>query len=1036
MKKSFLLLISLIVSIVAMGGPLTPDEARQNVAKFMNPRRAAAVTQHPEALKLVSTNHYKINDRELVPSLYVFNVAGGQGYVIAAADDRIPAVLGYSDKGNINPDKMPENMRAWLKSYSDQMEYLNRHPEAAAPRRTVTGGAIEPLLGPIEWDQGTPYNDLCPIDGDVNSLTGCVATAMAQIMYFWKYPATTTDSIPGYITIEKKIPVSTIPAKTPIDWDNMLPQYKGNETDAQKQAVANLMLLCGTSVQMNYTKDFSGAWGGNVATALRAYFDYDPATIFEKHDYIRAAVWNQRVYDELKAGRPVYYDGDSSGSGHAFVVDGYGGDDYFHVNWGWGGASNDYFLLSILDSHNNSGSGATQSSDGYSFGQGAIFGIQPNTGIVPPTNTVLTTTGCDILDSAVVVRSGINQDFVFRIGIAFNNHTQDAYELDLGLGVFNTDGTLYGVIDGPSGLLKPTYGFFDTKDCPFTIALGTNWESMEFIALPIYKFRNTEQWMLPRCSDIYYVHGVFKGDTLRLTQNVFGLTGTLAATGKKEVGSPLTVSAKIANNGSFYLGQIYFVVDGKMVGGRHFDLDPGDSTTVDFSFIPEKTGKSSVSVCTRKMNQEGLYDYTPFITDSITVDSAAAANLTLSHVVENAEGRIVKENVIKMKIRAKNNGTGVYDNNIRIQVYKDRRDGTGYFNLIKETSKGVQIEAGGSVDVDFTFDNLEDNKYLFIYSYLSGGSWKDVKSPVYTVQTREPDPVPVLSTVSQTINAVVQDGNWIVKSDTAYISVKVKNTGKIDYDDNIIVKLYQLTSATGGPFIAQTQTNIKLAVGADTTVVMQFTELQDSATYFYWTYYVADMQQVPGSQNTPLFTVILDKPAPEETGYYLISELNSWSTTDQSYPFTKLDDGKTWQITFNAPKEKDLWLKVAPASAYDDQAGFWAHLFCAPYNGCSEPSGTMIIGDEGAWLLPTTLKAETYTMSIVPSEMTYTITYTEQSDGIQLVNGDRQGLVTIYGLNGNKIAEGNAANLQQQLKSLPKGFYIVRSGKQSAKVRN
>ena len=319
MKKSFLLLISLIASIVAMGGPLTPDEARQNVAKFMNPRRAAGVTQHPEALRLVLTKHYKINDRELAPSLYVFNVASGQGYVVAAADDRVPAVLGYSDKGSIDPNEMPENMRAWLKSYSDQMEYLNNHPDAAAPRNTVTGEAIDPLLGPIEWDQESPYNDLCPLDGNTHSLTGCVATAMAQLMYFWKYPNATTDVIPGYTSEDRGFQMPEIPAKTSIDWENMLPKYNGNETEAQKQAVANLMLLCGSSLQMNYTKDFSGAWGGSVAIALRSYFDYDLATTFELHENYRAAVWNQRVYDELKAGHPVYYDGDSSGSGHAFV---------------------------------------------------------------------------------------------------------------------------------------------------------------------------------------------------------------------------------------------------------------------------------------------------------------------------------------------------------------------------------------------------------------------------------------------------------------------------------------------------------------------------------------------------------------------------------------------------------------------------------------------------------------------------------------------------------------------------------------------
>ena len=102
MKKSFLLLITLVVSIVAMAGPVTPDEARQNVAQFMNPRRAAAVTQNPDALRLVSTSHYQVQKNTLAPSYYIFNVGKEEGYVIAAADDRVPAVLGYSNHGQID----------------------------------------------------------------------------------------------------------------------------------------------------------------------------------------------------------------------------------------------------------------------------------------------------------------------------------------------------------------------------------------------------------------------------------------------------------------------------------------------------------------------------------------------------------------------------------------------------------------------------------------------------------------------------------------------------------------------------------------------------------------------------------------------------------------------------------------------------------------------------------------------------------------------------------------------------------------------
>ena len=1027
MKKSFLLLITLIVCIAAMGSPVTPDEARQRVANFMAPRRAGAVFQKPEALNLVVTNYHKIHDNAIAPSFYVFNMADGQGYVIAAADDRVPAVLGYSDRGNIDPDNMPENMRAWLKGYSDQMEYLSSHPDAAVARRTVTGEAIAPLLDPIAWDQGSPYNDLCPMDGDTHSLTGCVATAMAQLMYFWKYPAATTDVIPSYTTSDRGFQMPDIPARTSIDWDNMLPIYKGNETEAQKQAVANLMLMCGTSLQMNYSNSFSGAWGGDVAIALRSYFDYDLATTFELHENYRAAVWNQRVYDELKAGRPVYYDGDSSGSGHAFVVDGYGGDDYFHVNWGWGGSSNDYFLLSILDPKNNSGAGATQSADGYSMGQGAVFGMQPNTGVTPVEDPILTTDKWYV-DSLVIYRAKAGENFVFKLGFNFYNNTNNTYTFETGIGVYSTSGELIVVAPGYSVTHEPGYGFWDPSKIAATFEMGYDTDSAELIMKPICRLKGSEEWRETKGAEYYYVHAIIKGDTLTLHGPTFGLTGTLAATGKKEVGSPLPVTAKITNNGTTYLGQIYYVVDGKMVGGCHFDIDPGDSATVDFSFIPEKAGKLGVSVCTRKWNAESQqYDYTPFIADSIDVATTPKADLGISLSVDNiTTDGYIKENVIKLKASIKNNGVNVYNNSIIAELYKDRHD--GYFTNTITLKQDVEIGIGETVQLPFDFVNLEDDNYLFIIYYLSEGEWKGVQSNTYTVYTR---PIPELTMTSETTNAVKENGEWVVKTDPALVSVKVENTGTVDYDDDIFIYLYKKYNSTSGNRVAIAKTPIQLAAGADTTVVMQLDGLEDSANYFYYVYYMAGPKAVKGNIYSNDFTVKL-----EEKGYYLVSDLNGWSTEDQSYPFERLRDGKTWTITFDAPKEKDLYLKVAPASAYNDQAGFWTHLFCAVENGCTDLTGTMVVGDKGAWLLPQTLNAETYTMRIVPKEMTYTITYTELPDGIQMVNGDGQNNVTIYNLRGNKVGSAKTADIQQRLKSLPKGLYIVRSGQKNEKIRN
>ncbi len=857
MKKSYLLLLMLFVSIVAMGGPVTPDEARQKITKFMNPRRANAISE--SSLQLVATSHYQVQKETMAASYYVFNVGEGQGFVIAGADDRVPAVLGYSSNGKFDPQNMPENMKAWLESYDDQMAYLNEHPEAAAPRKTVSGGSIAPLLQ-SEWNQGNPYNLLCPEDGGQHCVTGCVATAMAQVMYYHQWPKQTVAEIPGYTSSDKGFVQPAIPAGKSIDWENMVPKYTGGETDAQKQAVAELMLLCGTAVQMNYSASSSGASTSYVADAWINYLDYDAATIYEQRSRYRLAEWNQKVYDELAAGRPVLYAGQSSGGGHAFVIDGYGGDDYFHVNWGWGGGSNNYFLLSILDPGSNSGIGASSSTDGYSYDQGAIFGAQPNTGISPSVTPILTTQSVLLPNGSEFTRTSVNEDFTFSVGFTYINRLNQTYTFDWAVGLFDSNDQLLGTTKGYYSELQPGWGFYDPSQYPFTITVGKDVTNYSFVLKPISREKNTETWYANHGSDIWNVVVVIEGNTLTLIEPKFDLTGTIEPTGKQEVGSPLNMTATITNNGTVFNGQIFLLVDGNLACGRHFDIDAGTTENINFSFIPDSEGSKTISLCTRTWNSNTeSYDYNAFITGSVTVEGAVAANLAITGTVTNATNRVVSESTIKLKTTIQNNGSNAYDNYICARIFMDGHD--GYYYHLRDIVKELQLGVGETADINFDFDNLENEKYLMTVLYVSEGEWKQgYKSQSYTVNVQGGDP---------------------------------------------------------------------------------------------------------------------DPQPQEETAYYLVSGLNEWSTTDQSYPFTKLDDGKTWEITFPA-NGADLYLKVAPGSAYNNQETFWNNLLCATVDQCTDLTGTMVKGNAGAWKLLASNNAKDYTMRIVPSEMTYEITFTQQ----------------------------------------------------------
>ena len=859
MKKSYLLLIMLFVSIVAMGGPVTPDEARQKITKFMNPRRASAINE--SALQLVATSHYQVQKEIMAASYYVFNDGEGQGFVIAGADDRVPAVLGYSSNGKFDPQNMPENMKAWLESYDDQMAYLNEHPEAAAPRKTVSGASISPLLQ-SEWDQGNPYNLLCPEDGGQHSATGCVATAMAQVMYFHQWPKQTAAEIPGYKSSEKGFVMSAIPAGKSIDWDNMLPKYTGGETDAQKQAVAELMLLCGTAVQMNYTASSSAASTSYVADAWVNYLDYDAATIYEDRSNYRLAAWNQKVYDELAAGRPVLYAGLSSGGGHAFVIDGYGGDDYFHVNWGWGGGSNNYFLLSILDPGSNSGIGASSSTDGYSYDQGAIFGAQPNTGVIPTITPIMTTSSISAPSGLEVTRTATTQDFQVDVAASFWNMTGKTCTFDMAYGVYDETDNLLAVATLWSYTLENTYGWGNAQA---TISFGANITSGSYIIKPISRETDTETWYPNKGTETYFLTATISDNTLTLQEPTFGLTGSIEPTGKQEVKSPLNLTATITNNGTLFNGQIFLFVDGNLTCGRHFDIDAGATENINFSFNPDSEGTKTVELCTRSWNGNS-YDYNAFISGSVTVEGATPSYLTMYPTLKNAE--------------------------------------------------------------DLGYDR------------------------------------------------------WLLKEDKMVVNINVTNTGSTEYNNVVAVDLFKLYDETHGSHVDTYFKDLQLTAGATTDVEMPIEGMEDGVKYFFYVYYVSAGEWIRGYQYSPLVTVQLEGEDPdpqpqEETAYYLVSGLNEWSTTDQSYAFTKLDDGKTWEITFPA-NGADLYLKVAPGSAYDNQETFWDNLLCASVDQCTDLTGTMVKGNAGAWKLLASNNAKDYTMRIVPSEMTYEITFTQQ----------------------------------------------------------
>lgn len=361
-----------LICLSAWAGPIGPVQAEAIAKAFLS--RQAGLSSH--SLERAHSKRAHTSEQVTTP-LYIFNRADG-GYVIVAGDDNAPAtVLGYNTVGSIDLDNLPPALEDWLSLNARLVESC---AVGHTPRRLPQGSfqPVEPLLGDILWGQSAPFNDQCPTytSGGVTThyYVGCVATAATQIMRLHQWPQTGTGS--KTITVNGTEITADFGATT-YDWANMLPSYDGiNATAAQRSAVATLAAHFGVAVNMEYLPEGSGAHSMMVPGALRDYFNYDQAVTMRKRDYYDSSEWLRIINDELHAGRPVYYAASSEvgSAGHAFVCDGIDAQGYVHINWGWFGKSNGYFLVNHLDP-DDLGIGGGQG--GYNRDQEIITGIRP-----------------------------------------------------------------------------------------------------------------------------------------------------------------------------------------------------------------------------------------------------------------------------------------------------------------------------------------------------------------------------------------------------------------------------------------------------------------------------------------------------------------------------------------------------------------------------------------------------------------------------------------------------------------------------------
>lgn len=536
-----LLLAMMLLTQTAIAGPRSRQQAQ-------------AIAQHHAAQRGITIDSCKLAEApRKVPSAssepyYVFNYGQQKGYAIVSADDRLPEIVGYGLSGDFDKSSMPDGLAWYLEAYAELANGVANGDEAAlaiaaeaqalrtSPNRQAP--TVSPLLGNISWGQNKPYNDQCPEYEGSRCVTGCTATAMAQVMRYWKYPTSLKANIPAYTSTWYGISIPEITDREPYDWDNMTPTYEDRYytyTETEGKAVAKLMYHCAAALKSEFTPSATGAMTSDIPQAMATYFGYDTNLMIEipRREY-DLATWTALLDNELTSGRPVIYSGVSYQYSHAFVIDGADGSGFYHVNWGWTGASNNYFDITILDPYASwKGNENATTANGYSRGNSMVIGIQPNNGTYDeplnsaPVYVYRVVHGSEKWNNTT--RSDASGTFSGEIWYYLQNSTFKKFDGYVALGLAQADGS-YDVLYQEACHIEPEINGVDgpTIKCKFDYAfpVGIN------VLVMIYS-TDGKTWKKCRYYSGDVTPLIFKAtETTLLTDSFSPLTATIAVRGE------------------------------------------------------------------------------------------------------------------------------------------------------------------------------------------------------------------------------------------------------------------------------------------------------------------------------------------------------------------------------------------------------------------------------------------------------------------------------------------------------------------------
>ena len=590
MKRLLPLFLYLIGAVGLYAHQVSKDAALQKAKDFM-----------PSFQLKEGVREIRFNSQVGNAPLYIFNNQHDGGFVIVSGNDQTESILGYADHGNLDMDNIPENLRSWLEECAQQINYMdqNGQNEEALTKRvgTTEKAAISPMIE-VTWSQGLPYSLKTPTytnnQGEVTHYTaGCVATAVAQLMSYYRWPKT-SQPIPAYTTPSRQIYMPTLPATT-FKWDAMQSHYLVSAKDESADAVAELMRYVGQAMRMDYNVSSSMAYVD--LTAMANYFGYSKNAYRVSRNDFSTTLWEDMIYGELAEGRPVLYSGQSATASHLFVCDGYDGNGMFHINWGWGGTGNGYFLLSVANPKESE-----KASSGFVDNQSAIIRLQPARG--DEAETPYFNTNVAMMPTASYTRQSAKEDFtdVSTAGCyvrgSFNYDPTTTCEMDLGWALYER-GKIGRVIASKHISIDSRSACYYA---PQTISLGAGMTDGTYRLVMAYRREDESKWNTTTDQHCLYAEIGENKLTLRAARSDWAYkVNNVSYEGEMMEDTEVKVTINLTNTNDMMHEDAYFWMrqqgePWEMVAKGIGYYEPGETGDIQLSFVQQTPGTYEVKI--------------------------------------------------------------------------------------------------------------------------------------------------------------------------------------------------------------------------------------------------------------------------------------------------------------------------------------------------------------------------------------------------------------------------------------------------------